>query len=311
MIHTSDGVIRLSEMGMAEVAKSRQWAEDVYRRTASDLKEKAARGIREISDEDARLWVGLLSFGLLAGIAAASSAYRGDVNLRGDSLVTPRAIDANEIRRALGRSNVEKGVSEFLEAMVLEAIDPSVTFGNELVSAITTGYMLQAFVARRDAIVARDAVGSIQGQVVILDTPVLLQLLAPPSVESPVFVAIRSALQAGVRVVTLQHSFEELAQVLRRIERVNGVALATATRSKQTLALFRRMVSEPLIETYLQGFSLGDFDDWRSFRNYVLALHDRLATEGVERITHDNRPEDRVDQLFAQLLAAIAQRTSG
>jgi len=311
LIHESAGVYRLSEIGLAEVDKSRQWAEDVYRRTANDLKDKAARGLRDVEEEEARLWVGVISFALLAGIAAATAAYRGDVNLSGDSLITPRAIDLGEISRTLDRSNVATEVRVFLEAMVLEAIDPSVPFGNELVSSITTGYLLQAFVARRDAIAARDAVGSIAGQLVVLDTPVLFQLLAPPSADSPIRTAVQAARQANVRVVALEHSHEELAQVLRRIERDHTVELAHATRNAKTLDLFRRMVSEPLIETYLTGYMLGDFKDWQAFKVHVETLGDRLAVDGVERLAHGNRPEDQADHLFARLSATLAGRQSG
>lgn len=308
LVIKSNATYRLAESGMAEVERSRQWAEEVHRRTAALLQEKADRSLRPITSDEARLWVGWIAYALLRAVAVAAGAYRGDVNLINDSLIAPRSIEKSEIRRALGKANIAPETVDFLEAMVIEAIDPSEPFGNELVSSITTGYLLQAFLARRDAIAARSAIGPLAGQVVILDTPLLFQLLTPPSVESPFSAVVQTALNSHVEVVYCKHSMEELLQVLRRIERDHGVEIARATQNSRTLGLFRRLVAEPLIEMYLNGFVVGDFTSWTQFREHVKAFDVRLASHGIQQVEHGNGPDDHVDDLFSRLSAVIDER---
>src|SRR5205823_4521552 len=91
-------------------------------------------------------------------------------------------------------------------------------FGNDLVMHITVGYMLHAFIARRDNLGSRRAVGSLNGDRAILDTPVLLPLLGSEERERPIRLAIEAAIAAGMNVVVPQHYLEELLEVVARVE---------------------------------------------------------------------------------------------
>ena len=75
--------------------------------------------------------------------------------------------------------------AELLEAIAHDAIDPLTTFGNDLVSSITVGYMLHAFVGRADRVADRAVIGSLRGDRAIIDTNVLVQLLGVPEQREP------------------------------------------------------------------------------------------------------------------------------
>ena len=68
-------------------------------------------------------------------------------------------------RRGFGGETITEAISDpddvaLLKTLAQKAIDPLTTFGSDLVTSITVGYMLHAFVGRRDRVNARAVIGS-------------------------------------------------------------------------------------------------------------------------------------------------------
>lgn len=107
----------------------------------------------------------------------AFAAYRGDVDKVSDLSLIPANFDRAAIRESIAGFAPSDEVREVAEALALEAIDPTVPFGTGLVTYLATGYVLHAFVARRDLEETFRAAGPLVHQWAVLDTPVLISLM--------------------------------------------------------------------------------------------------------------------------------------
>ena len=298
----------LATAGRAEIAKSREWAETTMRLTSGQLREKAAKGYGPIDDDEATLWIGIVAMSLFAGIAAASAAFRGDIQLLADQTLSPASFDHRQVRRLIDKACARPDVADFLEAMALAALDPSDPFGNQLVTSITTGYVLQAFLARRDSVRAREALGSLRGVATILDTPVLLPMLGPDEVSSPMSKAISAALAEGLDVIVPEHTIQELNALLHRAERNNAATINSALRAGASSALLRRLIDDPFVELFLLWRERQGFSEWSAFRTHVLAFPERLKKLGVKVVAHGNGSSDHVSELQDKLGSYLLER---
>ena len=295
--------------GQAELAEAKAWADSVFDRALNDIETRAARALRPIDRDEAELWLGVLTLALSMGMARAFGVFQGDVRRLADKTIAPAAFDKKRLMEPIIRFVERDDVREFLEAAALEAIDPSSPFGNELVSSIATGWILHAFVARRDQPAAAAEVGTLAGQVAIFDTPMLFLLLDEGASAAAVRDAIAAAGQIGVDIVVAEHTLDELNAVLARVQSAHLTALNDVVRRGANPDVLQRFVDEPLIEIYVRGLTAKRWTDWSGFRNHLLGLRARIGEIGIRIIAHGNESEDRVDDCFAELSKQILEHS--
>jgi hypothetical protein len=301
----------LTPRGREEVAATRDWASDTLRRTADDVRARLEAASRPTTIEQAQLWVGILVRAILAGVRGSVAAYIGDVEIRGERALAPRAFNRDDMIAVIGAAVAKPEDAELLSALALEAFDPLSTFGNDLVMHITVGYMLHAFVARRDNLGARRAAGSLRDHRAILDTPVLLPLLGTEEQSGPILRAISAALSTDMEVIVPEHYLTEVIEVVDRVEREYVRELEAELRGGVSADLLGRMVDEEVISLWLRAMDGGVYADWAGFRAAALGLRERLTLLGVIVRDHRNTDADNVDDIERRLTAEIASRGSG
>ena len=308
---TRTGPWTLTQRGHEEVAATRDWASDTLRRTAEDVRARLEAASRPTTTEEAQLWVGVLVRAILAGVRGSVAAYIGDVEVRGDRALAPRAFNRDDMIAVIGGAASQPEDAELLSALALEAFDPLSTFGNDLVMNITVGYMLHAFVARRDNLGARRAAGSLRDHRVILDTPVLLPLLGTEEQSAPILRAISAARATDMEVIVPEHYLTEVMEVVDRVEREYVLDLQTELRGGVSADLLGRMVDDEVVSLWLRATDSGVYADWAGFRAAALGLRDRLTAMGVIVRDHHNKNADNVDDIERLLTAEIAARGAG
>jgi hypothetical protein len=272
----------LTSLGRAELTESRDWASDTLERTKTQLMARAAEGFRAISEEEATLWLGVLTTALFEGIRSSYTPFDGKVELLADGTLVPRTYDVERMFLEVASRTPRDEVQDFLNAAILAAIDPSSDFGNELITRISTGYMLHAFLARRDRIRARNAMGNLEGERAILDTPVLFPLLGGADQTTATENAIKAAVDAGMDVVVANHTLEELNDVVERLEREEVPQIEEALTGGANLEVLRQVVDEPVLELWLQARGEGRYRGWEDFRETAGNLSQRLEEFGVK-----------------------------
>jgi len=249
----------LTATGLADVQRYGTWVDDVRKRALEALIEKAQAGNQDTPDrETAMLWLDKLVGSLIAGIRTSQAAYIGDVEALVTGHVRPKKINRDIVMQGL--NDVESpAVREFLEAAALSAIDPLDPFGNELVSHITTGCILHAFVAGRPRQVILDKIGRPDGVRVILDTPLLVQLVGPKRLREPLWEAIDLATGAGWDVVVCKHSLEELAELLEREVPIVANQVREALMRGTSSELYATLVDDQLPSIFIESLRDGTY----------------------------------------------------
>lgn len=297
----------LTKVARAELEASRNWARDTIRRTARQLRERAASGYGAVSEEEALRFVEILSKALFAGVSTAYRVYEGAVEMRSGRWLLPTSYDTNAMFAVVERTTSRPAISELLKAMLLAALDTSDSFGDDLVTSIATGYMLHAFLARRDLVGAQRSAGKLAGEWLILDTPILLSLLGRGRLAKAMEGTIKGALVLGMRVMVYDHTMDELQEVLGRVERYEVPQVEAALRTGADVEVLRQTIDEPLIATWLAADGWGRRLSWAEFREYAAGLRSRLSELGVMRVAHRNRQKGDTAKVEA-CRAALAQR---
>jgi hypothetical protein len=301
----------LSMQGLAEAAEAREWAESAFDRTLAELRARAQKALRAVDREEGELWLGILVTSLFDGIKWAYAAFKGEVSVLPGAGVVPRRVDRDRLFQSIRALANRDEVAEFLEASALDAIDPSTPFGNEIVSYITTGYVLHAFMARRDQPAVREQAAAFSATTFILDTPLLFSLLGDSETSAPFREAISSAVAVGSKIVVGEHTLSELQSVLARVESRYLVTINAALASPSSSKLLRQLVDEPLIEQFIAGIADERWTDWPGFRRHVGQLRRILVGLGVEVTPHGNTATDHVAECFSALGKSLARSSHG
>jgi len=300
----------LTKLGLSEVRAARDWAGEILEDTARQVQESLASAARNVTIEEARLWTGVLRQALMAGIAGAFAPYVGDVQAKG-RVVTVRRWDGDAIRRIIDETNSDERDRELLSALAIDALDPLTPFGNELVSAITVGYMLHAFVGRRDRVASRAVVGSLNGVRAILDTPVLLRLLGPPEIASPIKRVVTGAIASGMQVVVLEHYLDELHELLGSVEAANLEAIEQVIAEGVDAAAIGALLENDVLSLWTRAVASGRYRKWSEFRAAAESLRGDLGSIGVVVRPHYNREEDNVKRFQGALAEELTSTGSG
>lgn len=202
-----------SDLGSIGVGDSQAWAKSVLARCTEAIRERAREEGISCSHELATHWTELLLEVLHTAVTA--SVGSGPLNLRevGRRLFPP--YDRDAVVAAVERSTDDPTTRSFLAGLALAALDPSSTFGSEVVHYVATGYVLYAVLLGHDMVDARSALGDFAGELLILDTPVLLRLASSSREFRWTIDLVGSiATKAGARVVVTARTRAEFDAML-------------------------------------------------------------------------------------------------
>lgn len=304
-----DGPVwRLDEAGRAEFEQTRMWSAEVRDRFRDELTDRAAREFRPCSAAEAETWAARLTTALSSGMSEAEQAFLGQVIYEADS-IHPKAFDRAAVLTTLGAGDA--GVSEFLSAAALAALDPADPFGSELVSVLATSYVLHGYLGRQDVTQQQQRLGPLQGQEVVLDTPILLGLCSRADVREPLFQMLSAALSAGVRVVVLQHYVDELLELLssrRPYAEIDEPLLADPEKRAAYVAL---AFGDDVVVAFAGIRDDGVVTSWGDYEKYVSGLPGRLAELGADVRVAGNRDLDLVRDAHAALTETLAETGKG
>lgn len=309
---TGEELWSLTQVGAEDIQRHRDWSVEARTRAATEVRLRARESLSlDLTAATASLWLDALIAGLISGIQRSQDAYLGQIESIVGGQVRPRRIDKaavlSSLREASGDADPER--SAFLEAMAVAAIDPLDDFGNELVSHITTGCILHSYVVGRDRDAVLSQIGSARGERAFLDTPCLLRLIGPTRLRAPMEVAIRVAVKAGWDVQVLQHSIDELNDVLQRTLPELTESFRRAVESGAKEEWFASLVDEQIPSLYVEAAKEGLVKSPAQFLQAATELPQRLKVMGVVLRPAGNGDEPgRVAAFSSALKAELGDR---
>lgn len=279
----------LASFGRGELTASQDWANDVLRRASQRLAKEARDFLGTSQDEDVARWVSILFDVLVLGIAHAFTMDGGELTVIDDRLLFPSSYDLSFMDSELAKRCQSAEILAFLRAELRVALDPAQEFASELVHYIATGYVLYAYLARRDNPTARSNVGSLTGEQAILDTPVLLEVLADAEARSPALEILTIAINQGVEIAVEASSFTELERVLDQRD-ADAVSLEEALEVGVDLQTVRATLSDAVLLAWLHCNPLAgkSYLTWSLFRIRAKRLSSTLQAIGAQILTSDN-----------------------
>jgi hypothetical protein len=298
----------LTPDGSLELELTRTWREEMRARAREQVRVAAVdafgtdRGTARIER-----WTLLIEQAIRAGVRESGGVFAGDVATVGVSALLPRAVDADAIRKALCVDDSPEEVRQFLLGCVAAALDVANPFGTEMVNTIVVGFILHATVARRDLAGSASAMGSLAGQRLVLDTPVLIRLIGPPSLAEPTAQILRSAVAAGMDVVVADHTLDELVISLEHA-RVTSLPENRAAMTMSEVAAFGRLVDNDIVAIAAAAVAEGRYDKWESFEEAGRSIRPRLTELGITCRPHGNYDPSTVATCRQALVSELAAR---
>ncbi len=272
----------LLPQGALELDQSRGWAGDVIQRCESFLMETAIEELGAASTEQVHLWMQILLGVVFDGISeTVLGAPAGVLPVGGSVAVTQ--YDLPRLQSAIELRCTDPQAQSFMKAMVAAALDPGTPFGSELVHFIATGYLLHAFLARRDSMDDRSRAGSLRGEEAFIDTNVLFRLLGALPHRQALLDALVIALREGITVVVHEETWQELERVLDNVpdESIRRVGIELSN-GAPPMALERLAFTDDTHRMWLGRVDgSGGVRTWQEFRTEAIQLRTTLRAIGV------------------------------
>jgi len=197
----------------------------------------------------------------------------------------PAEVKIGALRERVAELVPEEDRRQLVLALVMATLDPSSDIGTELLHRLMTGYLLYAFMDRPDKVEAMAAAGELREEVAFLDTPILIRLLEHPRTAASLRAILCSALDAGMRILVLTRTFEELERVLDAFETGDAPTLEEALKDgadRATLAVLSR--GSDIARAWLDN-TVGEptFAKWRAATATLRSTLEAIGAEvGVE-----------------------------
>lgn len=297
----STEVWTLTKDGTEDAQRHVSWLHDLRARAQVEILDKARAGLdTELTPAQADTILGHLTSVLAKAIRSMQAPYVGHVDALlstgpAGKRIVPNHLDREALLTAIGTG--DDPTVEFTRGLAMAAIDPLDSFGNELVSHITAGCILHAFVAGVDRKKLLDRIGSPSGQRAVLDTPFLIDLLGPKRVAASLEQTIRSAIELGWEVVALEHSIDEAQQVLTREVPEIRNTLRRVLREHTQQAWYASLAEDQLPALCVEVLSDGTYTDLDQLLRASEQLAERLEALGVSVRPHGNSDEAQVSRL--------------
>jgi len=301
----------LARAGQAEIDSTRAWFADAMDRLARQIQDRARDDFGELAFEAASQWARLLQKVFSDEIARSASAYAGGVERGAAGNVRPMMLDGQSMLRALDDRGLASGTADFLKGCLLAAVDESDLFGNELVGQVATSCVLHSIAAGRGRAAVQKALGSLEGQRIVLDTPILVSYLGSLNEQQHLRRLLRQAVDQKMELIAPEHVFSELDDVIDRVSADHLDGLVQALKAGTNPRSYALTVNEQILELFLDGVESKQYGTWHDFTQKVRQLPDEFRALGVSVREHGNKQRDNVGWLAAELTDQIAESGSG
>lgn len=291
----------LGKNGHAEINATRAWFADAMDRLGRQIQDRARDDFGEVTFEVASNWARLILRLFSDEIARSAHSYAGEVQQGAAGTIRPMELGGARMLRALDDQGLQDGTVDFLKGCLLAAVDETDPFGNELVGQIATSCVLHAVAAGRARAAAQQALGSLEGQRVILDTPILVAYLGTEQVRKRLESLIRHAVALGMEVIAPDHVFDELTDVIERVRIEHLDGLVAALKEGTNPRAYALTVNEQMLELFLDGVKSNRYKNWNDFEARARALQGELQALGVTTRNHGNKNRDNVTWINAEL----------
>jgi hypothetical protein len=296
----------LTKQGYLDVQQHHGWVEGIRNRCIADIQERALTGLQiELDRDRAELWLEQLVRALASGIQSSQDPYLGKVDALIKGTMLPRSFDRERILSHFEDAPIDPAAAEFLRALTLAVLDPLDPFGNELVTQITTGCVLHAHVAGMDRAAILKKVGRPEGERIIIDTPILLDLLGPKRISAALRVAIQEAVAADWEVIALEHSIEEAQEVLDRELPNLEEALIRAHKDGLRREWYASLSDDKLPSLCIEALNDGTYNSLQQIKDAGDRLTETLTGLGVVVRPHGNGDDPRVQRLHDGLVEVL------
>lgn len=295
----------LTKAGQNEAVATDAWFSDALNRLSAQIQERATQDFGGVTSEQAGLWARTLLAIFSDAVSASPDAYRGAVSRTAGGEVRPVTLDGAQMVQVVDRLNAPQGTKDFLKACLLAALDESDPFANEIVNYVATSCVLHSIIAGRSRAAARDELGHLTGQRIVIDTPVLVAYLGPDDTASHLATVIRSSREAGMEVIAPQHVLDELVDVIDRVEEQYIPGLLQSLKGGISARVYAGSVNEQVLELFLDAVEARRYRSWTEFATRARALASELETLGVTVRDHGNNLRQTVDKLAASLTEEV------
>lgn len=301
----------LGGAGHTHLRESKDWAVDAMRRTVGDVEREAHSFLGGCSRKRAEQLTEAMIDVLIKGVAHVFTSGGGRITSQGGRQLFPEQLDLRYMDDLIATRSSDPQTTELLSALLRSALDATQPFATEILHLITTGYILFAYMGRRDNLEARAEMRLSDGEVAILDTPVLVQLLGPSRRSKEVFDVISSALNVGVKVVVYGWTIEEMHRMLevRRPE-----AAAIESEPAAIPGVLAVTIDDTVIGTWLAvQTDMSNTVTWSEFEKRAVAVSGDLRAMGVELSPPDTNPrtaDDRFTEMRDALVEEVHDRRS-
>jgi predicted nucleic acid-binding protein len=309
---TLDGIDwALARAGKDEIESTREWFANAMERLARQVQDRARDDFGELSFEVASNWARVILRLFSGEIARSATSYAGEVERGAAGSIRPMVLDGTSMLRSIDGLGMAPGTTDFLKGCLLAAVDEVDPFGNELVGQIATSCVLHAIAARRGRAAAQAALGSLQSQRVVLDTPILVDLLSSDGTEQRLRAMIQQAVSLGMEVIAPEHVLAELDDVIVRVTNEHLAGLTSGLKTGVSPWAYAQMVNEQVLELFLDGVRRKKFKTWQDFRLKVEGLKEELSSIGVIVRAHNNTSRSNVNLIDMHLTEEISKSVSG
>ena len=231
-----------------------------------------------------------------------------------DNLLIPAELSIDLVDQRLNQLVRDQDVRDFLRSIARTSLDPSSTFGSELVHHLTLGYALHAFAAGLDNPDARKAIGSLKSEVFILDTPILLGLAGPRTQAESILSILSQARKCGVRVIVMQRTIEELGKALStRNEEAQAIEESLQRREIEVQHL-RMVISDQVLQMWLSSEPEG-LAGWLTWEEFCAKCQRTIGTVkahgGAISLTEHRYHDDSQSKFENALRERLSERGGG
>lgn len=290
--------------GWTELERAGIWADGTVAAFRDEVRQRASEVLVEEEERvDADAMADLIWEALCVGIKSGMAVFSGRVEATHDAMLVPSEFDGDAAKAYVYERCTNQERADLVWALVEDAIDQSIQFGNELVSYVCVGYILHGFLARRDLISAQKAAGSLDGVRIIVETPWLLSVAGSPSGEKIFAEVVARSSECGVKVLVPKHSIEELNEVIERtgkeIRQYENDLAADRVNIEVLLAVAG--ADNPLIRNWLERVRDTGQLSWDRFEIKAREFIASMEHLGIEVKTHEFPSDQRVSEAAALL----------
>lgn len=259
-----------------------------YKSAAQRVLERSADQVREyfrdeydrdLTSSETRRLLDVLIDMLGAGIRDAFAPYEGAVKQVANDALMPDHYDTDAMRSVLDGAPIADQLKPGVMALCLASIDVSSDTGTELVTQLATGYVLHAFIARQDQQEDLKAVGTLDREWLLLDTPVLFTLLSRLKASRALGDTIALAKSAGMRVILPEACVAEYRQLIDSASDIAVGVTSVLSEGTSPRALYG-LYDHIAIECWLTYVITAGRLSWSEFRRKADELPHTLGADG-------------------------------